>query len=79
MIGTPVILFTHSQGGGFGFEITEARPQLVKAMVTIEPGGPQFGERRHGEGDGRPAQPEFLGADERADTSTIRRRTRPRT
>jgi pimeloyl-ACP methyl ester carboxylesterase len=42
-IGAPVILFTHSQGGGFGFEITEARPHLVKAMVTVEPGGPQFG------------------------------------
>jgi pimeloyl-ACP methyl ester carboxylesterase len=43
MIGSPVIMFTHSQGGGFGFEITEARSKLVKAMVTIEPGGPQFG------------------------------------
>ena len=43
MIGTPVILLTHSQGGGFGFDLTEARPQLVKAMVTVEPGGPQFG------------------------------------
>jgi pimeloyl-ACP methyl ester carboxylesterase len=43
MIGSPVILLTHSQGGGFGFEITEARPNLVKAMVTAEPGGPQFG------------------------------------
>ncbi|HEY5617125.1 MAG TPA: alpha/beta fold hydrolase, partial [Vicinamibacterales bacterium] len=42
-IGTPVIMFTHSQGGGFGFDITEARPQLVRAMVTAEPGGPQFG------------------------------------
>ena len=43
MIGTPVILFTHSQGGGIGFDVTEARPNLVKAMVTVEPGGPQFG------------------------------------
>ena len=43
MIGTPVIMFTHSQGGGFGFDITEARPHLVKAMVTAEPGGPQIG------------------------------------
>ena len=42
-IGTPVILFTHSQGGGVGFEITEARPKLVKTMITVEPGGPQFG------------------------------------
>ena len=43
MIGTPVILLTHSQGGGIGFDLTEARPNLVKAMVTVEPGGPQFG------------------------------------
>ncbi len=43
MIGSPVILLTHSQGGGFGFEITEARPALVKAIVAVEPGGPQFG------------------------------------
>ena len=42
-IGTPVIMFTHSQGGGFGFDITEARPHLVRAMITFEPGGPQFG------------------------------------
>jgi pimeloyl-ACP methyl ester carboxylesterase len=43
MIGAPVILLTHSQGGGIGFDVTEARPQLVKAMVTVEPGGPQIG------------------------------------
>jgi pimeloyl-ACP methyl ester carboxylesterase len=42
-IGTPVILLTHSQGGGIGFDVTEARPDLVKAMVTVEPGGPQIG------------------------------------
>ena len=39
MIGTPVILLTHSQGGGVGFDVTEARPKLVRAMVTVEPGG----------------------------------------
>jgi len=43
MIGSPVILLTHSQGGGIGFDLTEARPHLVKAIVTVEPGGPQFG------------------------------------
>ena len=42
-IGTPVVMFTHSQGGGVGFEVTEQRPTLVHAMVAIEPGGPQFG------------------------------------
>jgi pimeloyl-ACP methyl ester carboxylesterase len=43
MIGTPVIMFTHSQGGGFGFDITEQRPNQVPLMVALEPGGPQFG------------------------------------
>jgi pimeloyl-ACP methyl ester carboxylesterase len=43
MIGIPVVLFTHSQGGGIGFDVTEARHKLVKAMVTVEPGGPQLG------------------------------------
>jgi len=43
MINTPVIMFTHSQGGGFGFEISEQRPNLVPLMVALEPGGPQFG------------------------------------
>jgi pimeloyl-ACP methyl ester carboxylesterase len=42
-IGTPVILLTHSQGGGVGFEVAERRPKLVRALVTIEPGGPQIG------------------------------------
>jgi pimeloyl-ACP methyl ester carboxylesterase len=35
-----VILLTHSQGGGFGFQVADARPKLVKAIVTAEPGGP---------------------------------------
>jgi pimeloyl-ACP methyl ester carboxylesterase len=43
IIGTQVIMFTHSQGGGFGFDITEARAQQVPLMVALEPGGPQFG------------------------------------
>ena len=43
MIGTQVIMFTHSQGGGFGFDITEQRPKQVPLMVALEPGGPQFG------------------------------------
>src|SRR5258707_755057 len=42
-IGRPVILITHSQGGGFGFDVTEQRPKLVAGMVAIEPGGPQIG------------------------------------
>jgi len=39
-IGTPVILITHSQGGGFGLQVADARPNLVKAILTAEPGGP---------------------------------------
>jgi pimeloyl-ACP methyl ester carboxylesterase len=39
-IGTPVILITHSQGGLFGFQVADARPKLVKAIVTAEPAGP---------------------------------------
>jgi pimeloyl-ACP methyl ester carboxylesterase len=42
-IGTPVILLTHSMGGGIGFEVAERRPSLVRTIVTIEPGGPQIG------------------------------------
>jgi len=39
-IGKPVILITHSQGGGFGFQVADVRPNLVKAILTAEPGGP---------------------------------------
>jgi len=42
-VGTPVILITHSQGGGIGFNVADARPKLVAGMVAIEPGGPQIG------------------------------------
>ena len=42
-IGSPVILITHSQGGGIGFNVADARPELVAGMVAIEPGGPQIG------------------------------------
>lgn len=40
MIGTPVILITHSQGGEFGWQVADARPKLVKAILSAEPGGP---------------------------------------
>jgi pimeloyl-ACP methyl ester carboxylesterase len=42
-IGTPVILLTHSQGGGIGFNVADQRPNLIAGMVSIEPGGPQIG------------------------------------
>jgi pimeloyl-ACP methyl ester carboxylesterase len=42
-IGRPVILLTHSQGGGVGWGVADGRPELVRGIVTIEPGGPQIG------------------------------------
>jgi pimeloyl-ACP methyl ester carboxylesterase len=60
-IGSPVILFTHSQGGGFGFDATEARPNLVKIMVTVEPGGPQFGGADTAKVEARPRNPNSWG------------------
>ena len=39
-IDTPVILLTHSQGGAFGWLVADARPNLVKAIVTLEPAAP---------------------------------------
>jgi pimeloyl-ACP methyl ester carboxylesterase len=40
MINTPVILLTHSQGGAFGWPVAQARPDLVKAIITVEPAAP---------------------------------------
>jgi pimeloyl-ACP methyl ester carboxylesterase len=42
-IGSKVILLTHSQGGGIGFNVADERPHLIAGMVAIEPGGPQIG------------------------------------
>ena len=39
-INTPVILLTHSQGGAFGWLVADARPNLVKTIVTLEPAAP---------------------------------------
>ena len=36
----PVILLTHSQSGAMGWPIADKRPNLVKAIVAIEPSGP---------------------------------------
>src|ERR1700730_3169939 len=38
----PAVVLTHSQSGAFGWLIADARPQLVKAVVAIEPSGPPF-------------------------------------
>src|SRR5438477_10024097 len=38
----PAIVLTHSQSGPFGWLIADARPQLVKGIIAIEPSGPPF-------------------------------------
>jgi len=38
----PAILLTHGQGALFGWAASDARPDLVKAHVSIEPNGPPF-------------------------------------
>lgn len=38
----PAILLTHSQSGTFGWPVADARPDLVKAILAIEPNGPPF-------------------------------------
>ena len=38
----PAILLTHSQSGAFGWPVGDARPDLVKAIVAVEPSGPPF-------------------------------------
>jgi pimeloyl-ACP methyl ester carboxylesterase len=40
----PAILLTHSQSGPFGWLIADARPELVKGILSIEPNGPPFYE-----------------------------------
>ncbi len=36
----PAVLLTHSQSGAFSWPISDARPNLVKAMIAVEPNGP---------------------------------------
>lgn len=38
----PAVLMTHSQAGLFGWLLGDARPNLVKAIVALEPAGPPF-------------------------------------
>jgi pimeloyl-ACP methyl ester carboxylesterase len=35
----PCVLLVHSQAGAFGFKVAEARPDTVKALVSVEPSG----------------------------------------
>ena len=50
----PSILMTHSQSGAFGWPVADMRPELVKAIVALEPNGPPV----HKIEDGHP-MPEF--------------------
>jgi pimeloyl-ACP methyl ester carboxylesterase len=38
----PAVLLTHSMAGPYGWLIADQRPELVKAIVSIEPSGPPF-------------------------------------
>jgi pimeloyl-ACP methyl ester carboxylesterase len=49
----PAVVLTHSQSGSFGWLIADARPQLVKAIVAIEPAGPPFEATINGTGKAR--------------------------
>ena len=40
----PAILMVHSQAGAFAWPVADARPDLVKAIVGVEPNGPPFYE-----------------------------------
>jgi len=40
----PAILLTHSQSGAMGWPIADRRPNLVKAIVAVEPSGPPVHE-----------------------------------
>jgi pimeloyl-ACP methyl ester carboxylesterase len=52
-IGKPVILLSHSQGGIMPWLIADARPKLTKAIVSLEPTGPPFGDAVFGNGSAR--------------------------
>lgn len=41
-IGLPSILIIHSQGAPGGWLAADARPELVKAIIAVEPNGPPF-------------------------------------
>ncbi len=38
----PAVILVHSQAGLFGWSIADARPELVKGIVAVEPSGPPF-------------------------------------
>jgi len=38
----PAILLTHSMSGPYGWQVADARPNLVKGLLQVEPNGPPF-------------------------------------
>jgi pimeloyl-ACP methyl ester carboxylesterase len=38
----PAVLLTHSQSGPYGWLVADSHPELVKAIVAVEPNGPPF-------------------------------------
>lgn len=44
----PAILMTHSAGGPIGWLVLDARPELVKGIIAVEPVGPPFAENPDG-------------------------------
>jgi pimeloyl-ACP methyl ester carboxylesterase len=38
----PAIVMTHSQSGGMGWPVGDARPDQVKGIIAVEPSGPPF-------------------------------------
>jgi len=42
----PAVVLTHSRSGPFGWLVADARPDLVKAVVAVEPWGPPFRDAR---------------------------------
>jgi pimeloyl-ACP methyl ester carboxylesterase len=52
-IGSAIIV-THSQAGAFGWLLADARPQLVKGILAVEPAGPPFQNAVFDEDNARP-------------------------
>ncbi len=40
----PAVVLTHSRSGPFGWLVADARPDLVRAILAVEPNGPPFFE-----------------------------------
>jgi pimeloyl-ACP methyl ester carboxylesterase len=50
----PAIVIAHSRSGPFGWEVADARPDLVRALIELEPSGPPFENAAPATGPARP-------------------------